>query len=74
MNKVKDVLKVAKDKHECPPHHFLIDSDDVGVCRYCDEERDFRKLMGRESKFLGLTAKRGGKRGRRKKKLKEALL
>ncbi len=50
-------------------HHFIIDSDNVGRCRYCGEVRDFGKLQGRESKLSGLTAKSGGKRGRREKSL-----
>ena len=56
-----------KRKHKCPPHYFIIDSTNVGVCRYCGEVRDFRELLGREPKLLGLKSKSGGKRGRRKK-------
>jgi len=70
---VKDVLKVAKAKHKCPPHHFILNSENVGHCKYCPEVRDFGELLGREPRLLGLKSKRGGKRGRRKKKLEEFL-
>ncbi|MBA7552790.1 hypothetical protein ES705_45366 [subsurface metagenome] len=46
-------------------HHFIIDSDNVGICRHCGEVRDFGKLQGHESKLLGLPSKRGGVRGKR---------
>jgi len=68
---VKDVLKVAKAKHECPPHHFLINSENVGHCKYCPEVRDFGKLLGREPRLLGLKSKRGGGKGKRGRKKKE---
>ncbi len=29
-------------------HHWMLDSSDVGICRYCNRERNFRKMM-RES-------------------------
>lgn len=72
---------MAKDKHECPPHHFLIDSNDVGVCRHCGEVRDFGLLL-RKNGMLEVARKRGAKarqetlgkkRGRKKRKKKEAL-
>ena len=46
-------------------HHFIIDSDNVGICRHCGEVRDFGKLQGHESKLLGLPSKRGGTRSKR---------
>ncbi len=46
-------------------HHFIIDSDNVGVCKFCGEVRDFGKLQGHESKLLGLISERGGVRGKR---------
>lgn len=35
----------TKEKHKCPPHHFMINSNDIGHCKYCPEVRDFRKLQ-----------------------------
>jgi hypothetical protein len=46
-------------------HHWIIDSENVGRCRYCPAVRDFGKLQGHESKILGLTSKRGGTRSKR---------
>ena len=37
-----------EEKHKCPPHHFIVDSNDIGRCVYCPEVRDFRKLQRRE--------------------------
>ena len=59
---------------KCPPHHWLIDSDNVGHCKDCPALRDFGKLLRRESKLLGLTAKSGGTKGKRGRKKKEELL
>ena len=63
-------------KHKCPPHHFMIDSENVGHCS-CGEERDFGKLLRREGVFVaagrrGAKARRevlGKKRGRKKKEV-----
>ena len=30
---------------QCPPHYWIIDSDNQGRCRYCPETRDFQKLL-----------------------------
>ncbi len=46
-------------------HHWIIDSDNIGRCKFCGEVRDFGKSQGHESKLLGLTSKRGGVRGKR---------
>lgn len=54
-------------------HYWVIDSSNVGVCRYCGEVRDFNRLLGRESKLLGLESTIGRaknysrKRGRPRK-------
>ena len=65
-----------KEKHKCPPHHFIVDSNDVGRCIYCPEVRDFRKLQRRAERLLEAKSKLGsrskaiygyGRRGRRRK-------
>ncbi len=66
--------KVKTRKHKCPPHYFMINSENVGRCRYCPEVRDFRERLRREGYGLGLKAKSGGKRGKRGRKKKEELL
>ena len=30
--------------HMCPPHYWLIDSGNVGRCKYCGEVKDFGEL------------------------------
>lgn len=58
----------TKEKHKCPPHHFMIDSNDVGVCRYCGEVRNFRRLLERERRaFEGGSSIPRKKSGRPKK-------
>jgi len=62
-----------KIKHKCPPHYFIIDSDNVGRCRYCPEVRDFGRLLQREGVFSvagrrGAKASKGVVRKRRKPK------
>ncbi len=66
---------MTEEKHKCPPHHFIIDSDNVGCCRYCGEVRDFGRLLQRAGVFA-VTGRRGAKariasvgkkRGRKKK-------
>lgn len=29
--------------HKCPPHHFIINSEGVGHCKYCPAVKDFGK-------------------------------
>ena len=41
-------------------HHFIIDSDNVGVCRYCGEVKDFGRLLQREGVFAA-AGRRGAK-------------
>ena len=45
---------------KCPPHHFIIDSSNVGHCRYCPEVRDFGRLLEREGVFA-VAGRRGSK-------------
>ncbi|MBA7676225.1 hypothetical protein ES703_84466 [subsurface metagenome] len=60
-------------------HYWIIDSDNVGHCRYCPEVKDFGRLLQREGVFAaagrrGAKASKGvprkpyGSRRRRKKK------
>ncbi|GAI81564.1 unnamed protein product, partial [marine sediment metagenome] len=55
-------------------HHFLINSSNVGRCRYCPEVRDFGELLQKQGVFVsgrrGAKARKEvlGKKGRRKKK------
>lgn len=30
--------------HMCPPHYWLVDSGDVGRCKYCSQVKDFGEL------------------------------
>lgn len=39
---------LAAQEHVCPPHHWLIDSQCVGQCKYCGEVKDFAELLAKE--------------------------
>lgn len=68
---------------KCPPHYWIIDSDNVGHCRYCGEVRGFGELLRRNGVFVA-AGQRGAKaskgvarrpsRSRRGRKKKEELL
>jgi hypothetical protein len=47
------------DGHQCPPHHWRIDKNDVGKCIYCLTVKDFGKLQGKERRRLGEASRRG---------------
>ena len=72
---VQQKVKPRKRKHKCPPHHFVINSSNVGRCRYCPAVRDFGRLLQREGVFAvagrrGAKARKevlGKKRGRKRK-------
>ena len=60
--------KVQVIEHECPPHHFIINSVNVGICKYCPEERDFGQhfrhgdlAMETAARIIRATGKRGRK-------------
>jgi len=65
----------TKRRHKCPPHHFIINSENVGRCKYCPEIRDFGRLLQKAGVFVaagrrGADARKealGEKRGRKKK-------
>jgi len=56
----------TKEKHKCPPHYFIIDSDNVGHCKYCPEIRDYGKLLGWKKHLLEVKSELGGHRERSK--------
>jgi len=66
--------KVKTRKHKCPPHHFIINSENVGYCKHCPEVRDFNKLLRREGLLSGSKSKRGGSKGKGGRKKKEVLI
>ncbi len=35
---------------KCPPHWWIIDSNNVGYCKFCDAIKDFDKLQRRYKK------------------------
>ena len=41
-------------------HYWIIDSENVGRCRYCPEVRDFGRLLQREGVFVA-AGRRGAK-------------
>jgi hypothetical protein len=73
----KMTSKMKRSKVSNCTHHFIINSENVGHCRYCPEVRDFGRLLQREGVFV-LAGRRGAKTSkgvvRRRKKLKEELL
>jgi hypothetical protein len=59
---------VTEEKEgKCPPHHFIINSENVGYCKDCPEVRDFNRLLRREGQVLGLKSTFGGTKGKRGK-------
>lgn len=62
---------MTEEKHECPPHHFMIDSENVGHCKDCPAVKDFGRLLQREGFGLRKKAKKGGTKGKRGRKKKE---
>jgi len=68
---------------KCPPHHFMVNSENVGYCKDCPAVKDFGSLLQREGVFVA-AGRRGAKaskgvarrpyRSRRGKKTKEALI
>ena len=39
-------------KGQCPPHWWIINSNEVGHCRFCPAVKDFGALLRQESKRL----------------------
>ena len=36
---------MMEQHNKCPPHYWVIDSEDIGRCKYCPAVKDFRKLQ-----------------------------
>ena len=69
--------KVTERKHKCPPHYFLINSENIGHCKYCPEVRNFLELLRRNGVFVKAGrrgAKKEGMGRKRGRKKKEVLL
>ena len=60
----------TREKHKCPPHHFIINSGNVGRCIYCPAVKDFGEILRREGHLLGSKSKKGGAKGKRGRKPK----
>jgi len=48
----------TKKKHKCPPHYWIINSENVGHCKYCPEVSDFGMLLQKQGVFVA-AARRG---------------
>jgi hypothetical protein len=44
--KISGFEKIRQEvyKHICPPHHWIVASNNVGSCKYCSEKKDFGEL------------------------------
>jgi len=62
----------TKKERKCPPHYWIIDSRDIGRCKYCGATRDFGKLLKKQQKELSQKqseiAQNTHKMGKRKRK------
>jgi len=66
--------KMTIREHKCPPHYWIINSKNVGHCKYCPEVSDFGMLLQKQGVFAvagrrGANARKealGKKRGRKK--------
>jgi hypothetical protein len=38
-------------------HHWIIDNGNVGICKYCNQKRDFGRLLGQHVKITTHTTK-----------------
>ncbi len=56
---VQPKVKTRKRKHICPPHRFMVNSENVGYCS-CGEVKDFGRLLQREGVFVA-AGRRGAK-------------
>jgi hypothetical protein len=36
--------RLVTEAHMCPPHYWLVDSENVGKCKYCGQVKDFGEL------------------------------
>ena len=51
--------------NQCPPHHYVVNSLNVGKCRKCGKEKDFGKLL---KEIPGAETARGQRKGWKPKK------
>ncbi len=64
-NGIQELGDMANDN--CT-HYWIIDSENVGHCRYCPEVRDFGRLLQREGFGLRSKSKNGGTKGKKGKR------
>lgn len=38
-----------RERRSCPPHHWILDTNDYGKCCKCGAERDFRAIQGKRT-------------------------
>lgn len=50
----------AEETPDCPPHYWILDSENVGRCRKCPEVKDFGTLLRRRSAQMLYASKVGG--------------
>ena len=62
----RKLVAESAEKHKCPPHYFVINSDNIGHCKDCPEVRDYGKLLGKEEHLLKVKSKLGSHRKRNK--------
>ncbi|GAI07753.1 unnamed protein product [marine sediment metagenome] len=58
--------QVKTRKHKCPPHHWIINSENVGHCKYCPAVKDFGELLLKQGVFA-VTGRRGAKASKEEK-------
>lgn len=63
---------MSEEKHKCPPHYFIINSENVGHCKYCPEVRDFAKLRRKAERETSKKVEGNpyGRTGRKRRKPK----
>jgi len=42
----------TKKEWKCPPHFWIVDEYDIGICKYCGLKRDFGKVQQEHRKTL----------------------
>lgn len=65
----------AEKEWKCPPHFWIIDSNNVGRCKYCPAVKDFGKVIRKEQQKVSdkqaaiaqNTHKTGRPKGRKKR-------
>ncbi|MBA7634672.1 hypothetical protein ES703_42262 [subsurface metagenome] len=70
---VQQKVKPKKSEDKCPPHYFMVNSENVGYCKDCPAVKDFGRLLQKEGVFAGRRGAKArkevlGKKRRRKKK------